>query len=126
MPPLPGILIIEDDSSIRELMAEFLNITGYAVQIAPDGAAALALLDSWHPDLIITDINMPVMDGWQFLEAYRQRPGPHVPVIVCAATASFQERALTAGAVAFIAKPFNITDLLQCVQRHLQRSASMV
>src|SRR5205085_754033 len=105
------ILIIEDDDDIRKVAQEALQAAGYVVRSASDGAAALRLLDEWIPKVILLDIRMPGMDGWDFLARYRDRPGPQAPVIVCAATSFYWKRALEAGAVAFLEKPFNLDNL---------------
>src|SRR5690349_13435048 len=82
MPPTARILVIEDDVNIRDVTVEALEFEGYAVRGADCGTTALRLLDTWSPHVILTDVRMPDMDGWDFLSAYRQRPRPHAPIVV--------------------------------------------
>src|SRR5919199_497806 len=84
------VLVVEDDESIRECVQVVLEDEGYDVIEASDGAAALALLDTVWPDVILLDMLMPGMDGWAFAVAYRQRPGPHAPIVVITAARADQ------------------------------------
>jgi len=113
------ILIVDDDDSIRELMAMALADEGYAVLTAQHGGAALRLLSSNAPGLILLDMRMPVMDGWEFARTYRELPGPHVPIIVVTAAHEVAERAAQVNADAYLAKPFDIDDLLAIVGKHV-------
>lgn len=77
------ILIIEDEPDIREAMAEAITQAGYTVSTAPDGAIGLQVAQTEHPDLILLDIIMPIMDGHQFLEKLRNDPwGRNAKVIM--------------------------------------------
>jgi CheY-like chemotaxis protein len=85
------------------------------------------LLLSWTngpPDLIFLDVMMPVMNGWGFLSAYWERPGPHPAVIVFTTQQHFREHAEAQGAVAFLPKPFDIEALLGLAAAHLAGPAS--
>jgi len=114
-----NVLIIEDDAVVREFYTAALESAGYRVCAAPNGLAALSQIDHDAPDLILLDLLMPVMAGWEFLSLYRERSGPHAPVIVCAATGMFEDSAIKAGATAFLPKPVDLDDLLTAVARHL-------
>jgi CheY-like chemotaxis protein len=116
------ILVIEDDLSIQEFMAMLLEDEGYQVKVANNGLEALDTLHSYKPDLIFLDIAMPVMDGWTFLKTYNNAPA--VPIVALSATANFSVPATTVGLSGFLAKPFNIEDLLDCVIRHLKTGVS--
>src|SRR5262245_21753195 len=98
------ILVVDDDPDILATTLTILQAEGYDVQGASTGRAALGLVDTWLPHLILMDIRMPDMDGWAFLAAYRQRDVPHAPVVVYTATSDYAERALAEGAVAFLNK----------------------
>lgn len=113
------VLVIDDDPATREFFTIALESHGYRVVTAPNGLSALALVDAHQPDVILLDLLMPVMAGWEFLTIYRQRPGPLAPVIVCAATQRFREGALAAGAAAFVAKPVDLDCLLDVIARCL-------
>ena len=109
------VLVIEDDESIRECVQVILEDEGYDVIEASDGAAALALLDTVWPDVILLDMLMPGMDGWAFAVAYRRRPGPHAPIVVITAARDAAARADQIDAAGVLAKPFRVEALLSCV-----------
>lgn len=115
------ILVIEDDGGLRELLSESLSAEGYEVVTAPNGLAALQLLDQQQPQAILLDMRMPVMDGWRFAEAYRQRPGPHAPIIVLSGTMDAADQAAAIKADAFLDKPFTLDDLREIVNFHTSR-----
>ena len=115
------ILVVDDDTSIRGFVEMALDSEGYAVSTATNGAQALQVTDQLRPDLILLDMRMPVMDGWEFAHAYQSRPGPHAPIVVVTAAADARERAKQIHAVDFLAKPFDFDDLVRIVQQFLQR-----
>jgi two-component system, chemotaxis family, chemotaxis protein CheY len=110
------VLIVEDDESIREMLELVLESEGYEVTSASDGAAALALLEQTRPDLILLDMKMPVMDGWEFIARYRALTGAVAPVIVLTAAQDDSRRAAEVGAHGYLAKPFAIDDLLRAMR----------
>lgn len=119
------VFLVEDDEGIQEVVTTALELEGYDSEFAPDGAAALARLarnDLPRPDVILLDMRMPIMDGWQFAEAYRKLPGPHAPVIVFTAARDGAERAAQIRASDILSKPFEIDDLVQMLRRHIRRS----
>jgi two-component system, chemotaxis family, chemotaxis protein CheY len=113
------LLVIDDDQTIREMLEMMLDSEGYDVVTAPHGAAAMALLDQFRPDVILLDMKMPVMDGWTFLKQYRQRPGAKVPIVVLTAAQDDSRRAAEVGADAYLAKPFVIDDLVRVLEQYL-------
>jgi CheY-like chemotaxis protein len=117
MESVPVILVVDDDEAIRTLVAIVLSEEGYDVRQAEHGAAALRLVEQETPALILLDMQMPVMDGWEFAAAYRARPGPHAPIVVCTAATDAQERARQIGADDFLGKPFGIAPLRAIVTR---------
>jgi CheY-like chemotaxis protein len=117
--PAPHILVVDDDASFLNFMAVALTSEGYEVVTAQHGATALALIASFQPDLIILDIRMPMMDGWEFMRQYRELPGPHVPIIALSATATIEAQVHDAGAAAFLPKPFDLNVLLETIARLL-------
>lgn len=107
------VLVVEDDSSIRQVLVEILELEGYAVRTAPDGLAALALLDAWRPDLIVLDLMMPRMDGWHFREVQCQRPVLRdIPVLVLSASRRLEASLTTLAPAAALPKPFDLDELL--------------
>ncbi len=113
------ILVVDDDQDVRTLMQLVLEDEGYAVVTAEHGLAALDAVHRYHPRLILLDLRMPVMDGWQFARAYRALPGRHAPIIVVTAGRDGREKVAEAAADAYIAKPFNVDHLVQVVAAHV-------
>ncbi|CAA9555171.1 MAG: hypothetical protein AVDCRST_MAG88-1052 [uncultured Thermomicrobiales bacterium] len=116
MSPSGPILVVDDDEGIREFVSLVLEDEGYEVLTAPHGAAALALVAHRLPAVILLDMRMPVMDGWQFAQAYRQRPGPHAPIIVVTAAREAGERGTQIDAEGVLPKPFHLAELLALVE----------
>lgn len=114
------VLVVEDDEGIREFVETALSDEGYEVMTAPHGAAALGLLEQRPPAIILLDMRMPVMDGWQFAQAYRAQPGPHAPIIVVTAAREATERAAQIGAEGVLPKPFHLAELLEVVEAHVR------
>jgi two-component system chemotaxis response regulator CheY len=112
------LLVVDDDANIRELVEMVLLDEGYEVVTAPDGATALAMLPRARPDLILLDMKMPVMDGWEFARRYRDVPSPKAPIVVITAAHDAPRRARDVGAESYLAKPFGIDELLQVVDAH--------
>jgi CheY-like chemotaxis protein len=112
------ILVIDDDASIRDMVALLLEDEGYQVSTASDGQEALALLAQTPPDLILLDMKMARMDGWQFTERYRQLDAAQAPVVVMTAAQNAEARATKVAADGFIAKPFDLDALLQVIAEH--------
>ena len=117
------ILVVDDEADIRELLRELLGRAGYDVELAEDGRAGLRALFAAKPDLVVLDVNMPGLDGWQTLE--RVRDVSEVPVLMLTARTGELEkvRGLTRGADDYVTKPFGRQELLARVQALLRRSA---
>lgn len=114
------ILVVERDPHIRELEAHYLNAAGFAVEFALDGNAALAQARSRHPDLIITEILVPHLDGLALCRRLKAAPETaDISVLVFSILAS-RARALEAGADAFLMKPLGEHRLLTTVQELLE------
>jgi two-component system chemotaxis response regulator CheY len=111
------ILVVDDDELILNTVESTLADEGYHVVTAPDGAAALDAIERQEPALILLDMKMPIMDGWAFASAYRRQPEPHAPIVVMTAAADAARRAADVGAEAYLAKPFDLADLLNVVGR---------
>ena len=121
------ILVIDDEASVLSLFGQFLENAGYSVALAPDGQAGLRLLKQQKPDLIITDIMMPEMDGLELLmKVQKQYPG--IPVIAISGgmksqPANFLPQARKFGAQHVFIKPIELSELLNVVQKLLSDSA---
>lgn len=113
--PTKTILVVDDHQLIRFAMAEFLSQFEFKVVMASDGAEALAQLDSCKPDLVITDMTMPILDGRALVAALHARM-PLLPVILMSGNPQSLERQ----SVPTIEKPFEFDELLHLVYRTLE------
>ena len=112
------VLVVDDDEAIGEFVDWVLTDEGHEVTKAENGAVALQLLKGLAPDVILLDMRMPVMDGWQFAEAYRNGGyHPQAPIVVVTAARDATERADEIRADGYLGKPFDIDDLLATVKR---------
>jgi DNA-binding response OmpR family regulator len=121
-----SVLVVDDDADIRGLLRELLGRAGYDVVDSANGREGLRALYASAPDLVLLDVSMPEMDGWQTLE--RIRDVSEVPVIMLTARAAELEkvRGLKAGADDYVTKPFGRQELLARVEAHLRRSGERV
>jgi CheY-like chemotaxis protein len=111
---VPRILVIDDDSDIREVVGEALQFAGYDVITARDGSQGLALARTFRPCLILLDLMMPTMTGWEFRAAQLKDAAlANIPVMVV--TALGHDPDIQVSAV--LAKPFRLDDLLAQVRR---------
>jgi len=113
------ILVVDDDDSIRQIVRFCLSDEGYRVGEAPNGEAALEVLDSVNPELILLDLRMPVMDGWEFARRYRMLPGPHAPIVAFVAALNATEECAELETAAILSKPFDLDELLAAVRAQL-------
>jgi len=118
------ILVVDDDPDIRRLVVELLRRAGHEVDEAPDGRAGLRALHASPPDLVVLDVSMPELDGWQTLE--RIRDLTEVPVLMLTARGEELERVrgLQAGADDYVTKPFGRQELVARVQALLRRAGA--
>lgn len=112
------ILLVDDDDEVRRAIGQFLIGRGHHLQTASDGAEALRFLVDHPPDLVISDIQMPGMDGIAFLKAVR-REFPDLPVILMTGYATVETAiaALRNRAYDYLKKPIQLEELLTCIQR---------
>lgn len=117
------ILIVDDEAGMRELLKDALKLAGFETQAASDGMSALTLLRSYSPDIMIIDINMPLMDGFELVERLR-KTGNEVPVLMLSARADRVDvtRGLTLGADDYVVKPFGLEELVLRLKAILRRS----
>ena len=113
---MKNVLVIDDDPWMRESIADLLAEVGYGVREARNGIEGLDLAVEMRPDLILLDLVMPAMDGWQFREAQRLDARlADIPVIVMSATPPEQGAALD-GVAARLEKPFDPMGLLEAIR----------
>lgn len=119
-----SILIVDDDQSIRDLLRLHLSSAGYEVHVAEDAIAAGYMVLRAPPDLIITDINMPDINGLELVSFVRRNPAyARVPVLIVSTEGSERDRekGLALGADAYLVKPFEPDDLQRIVEDLLDR-----
>ena len=117
------ILVVDDDAEIRELARVILSGGGYAVRTAPSGREGFEEAASSPPDLILLDVNMPDMDGWEVLRLLKADEDlSALPVVMFTVKSELRDKvhALQDGAHDFVTKPFGADELLQRVERILQ------
>jgi CheY-like chemotaxis protein len=107
------VLIVDDEPAIVDLLAQFLEDEGYKVESASDGKTALARITDQRPDLVIADVMMPKMDGFELLDELSENKVGVPVILMSAAVVSRRE------GVPFIAKPFDLGELLDLVNSHL-------
>lgn len=111
------VLIVEDDTATRQVIAEALSDEGFTVVAAHDGAHALRLAAASHPDLILLDVGLPVIDGPGFAARWRQRPdSAGVPIVVISGRPDGREAAKAMAAAAFFGKPLDLGVLSNAVR----------
>ena len=116
-----SILVIDDDESIRELLRLHLSAAGYEVNVAEDAISAGYMVLRSPPDLIITDVNMPHMDGFEFIAALKaDKTVPNIPVIFLTSVEEGDYRGKSLGAVGYVTKPVRSDRLLELVAKHVQ------
>jgi CheY-like chemotaxis protein len=112
----PLVLVVDDQAAILEFVADLLQMSGYAVLTCEDGRAALALLQAHPVRLVISDIAMPRMDGWQLLQAVRADPHWRtLPVVLMSAAHQAPRADALDTSTRFLAKPFHIDELLNLI-----------
>ena len=106
------VLVVDDEVDIRQVLVYVLLDEGYQVDEAPNGEAALELIERQHPDIIILDMKMPGMDGWEFARLYRERYGNRAPIIVLTAAHDAARRGTDISAEGYVPKPFDLDVLV--------------
>jgi CheY-like chemotaxis protein len=111
------VLVVEDDDLNRQSLAEVLEMEGFRVTVAANGAQAVAKLEAELPHLILLDMKMPVMNGWEFLAEIQRRPDwTAIPIIVESAVGE-PEDPLPAGVAMSVTKPYEVDKLLESIRR---------
>jgi two-component system KDP operon response regulator KdpE len=120
--PKGNILVVDDEPQITRVLKTTLSSQGYGVRSASDGEEALNEMKQWPPDLIITDLRMPGIDGLELCR--RVRVDSRVPIIVLSVKGeeSIKVQALDAGADDYVTKPFSVNELLARVRAALRRA----
>src|SRR5205085_6124041 len=114
------ILVVDDDESMRDLLRLHLTAAGYEVQLAEDAIAAGYEVLRDPPDLIISDVNMPHLDGFEFISALKaDKTVPNIPVIFLTTEEEGENRGRGLGAVGYVKKPILVAKLLSVIAQHV-------
>ena len=113
------ILIVDDEGDLRTLLGLCFLRRGHSIVVAGDGAVGLQCVATHAPDLLVTDLNMPVLDGLELLRRLRADGHADLPVIVLTARADQRAAAIAAGADAFLVKPVPLRQLGETAERLL-------
>jgi len=121
MPDPPHILVVDDEPQITRVLRTSLSAQGYDIRVANSGEMALEIMKYWSPNMIITDLSMPSIDGIQLTR--RVRAVSQVPILVLSVRDKEQQKveALDAGADDYVTKPFGMNELLARVRANLRR-----
>ena len=120
----PKVLVVDDNPDILILLRTNLRATGFEPVEAANGEVALEKIESEHPDAVLLDLMMPVMDGWTVLEELQGRDFRPPVIVLSAADASANvERAKGLGVAAYVTKPFDVMALVGLVREVVQRSS---
>lgn len=117
------ILVVDDDPAIRDFVQLALEDEGYDVIVAVDGLDALEAIRNRRPGLILLDMRMPRMNGWEFAEVYRRERSPHAPILIM--TAGRDATLSEIGASGWLGKPFDLDQLIANVRRHFNSPADL-
>jgi CheY-like chemotaxis protein len=119
------VLIVEDEASIREVIREVLEDRGFRVMASANGVEALRMLDWMRPDVVVLDLLMPVMHGWDFMESYVDKTdGQPIPIVVVSVNPALPRSFNRFGVRQIVAKPFDVDDLLDAVEQALSNRAA--
>jgi two-component system, OmpR family, KDP operon response regulator KdpE len=116
------ILIVDDEPQITRVLRTSLDAHGYDLRVANDGDTALQIARDWAPDLMITDLSMPVMDGLELCRRFRLKSNAPIIVLSVKGEERVKVQALDAGADDYVTKPFGISELLARVRANLRRA----
>jgi two-component system KDP operon response regulator KdpE len=116
------ILIVDDEPQITRVLRTSLDAHGYDLRIANDGQTALQIATDWPPDLMITDLSMPAMDGLELCRRFRVKSNAPIIVLSVKGEERTKVQALDAGADDYVTKPFGINELLARVRANLRRA----
>ena len=111
------VLVVEDEEELRTVVADALRDEGFAVETARHGQEALARVQAGPPDVILLDMRMPVMNGWEFVSAYRQQVASPAPIVVMTAARNALEWCREVQAQGCLPKPFDLDAMFEIVER---------
>ncbi len=115
------VLVADDEPAIVEMIRDILEEYGFHVVTAANGSEALRLIEEAEPEVVLLDMNMPVLDGEGFVAAVRER-GLRIPIVIMTAGSSAKRWAAQLGADAYLSKPFELASLVDVTNRFATRS----
>jgi DNA-binding response OmpR family regulator len=118
----PYIMVVDDNQVMLQMLKRILELEGYGVAIVADGNSALALLQKCKPDLVILDIMLPGLDGYQVLSLIRQHSDVPVIMLTVRCEVASLHKALALGADDYVRKPFRTRELMARIQAKLRRA----
>ena len=121
-----SVLVVEDDRNIAELLQMYLEKEGYAVTVAHDGGQGVEKYRAIHPDLVLLDVMMPVMDGWAVCKLIRSEGSTPVIMLTAKGETDDKVQGLRSGADDYITKPFEMKEVLARIEAVLRRSGNVV
>jgi two-component system cell cycle response regulator DivK len=120
----PRVLVIEDNVDMREFLARVLDRQGYDFLEAGDGEEGLAIARAQQPDLILMDISLPALDGFEVTRQLKQDAAMgHIPIVAVTAHArpADEQRALEAGCDGYLSKPYSLRDFVALIEKHIKQ-----
>jgi CheY-like chemotaxis protein len=111
------VLIVEDDLDLATALQQILGRCGFQTTLAANGVEALDAVAARMPSVILLDMRMPIMDGWEFAREFSLRHGRAAPIIVMTAAENARERAAEIGAADVVPKPFEVKHLIAAIRR---------
>lgn len=118
------ILVVDDEPNVLRSLMQYLTIEDFEVETASHGEEALEKVDSFRPELILLDVMMPNMDGFEVLDAIKKKPGhDKTPVIMLTAKDQSSDvlKGYQSGATSYLVKPFNLDELVETINQTLER-----
>jgi CheY-like chemotaxis protein len=116
----PKILLVDDNAVVRDMLVDLVGSLGYVADAASGGAEALALFDRNRYDIVLTDLLMPGMSGWEVLAAVRQRD-PRMPVVIITGTPAVGDPRASQPGVAVLKKPVDVKALNETIKEKLSQ-----
>ena len=121
------MLVVDDEPNVLKSLAQYLTIEDFEVEMASNGMEALEKVESFCPELILLDVMMPGMDGFEVLEKVKEMP-QHVDTPIIMLTAKDQSsdvlKGYQSGATSYLVKPFNLDELVETINQTLERARS--
>ncbi|HEY41329.1 MAG TPA: response regulator [Dehalococcoidia bacterium] len=118
----PLIMVVDDDPDMLNLLKDLLWLEGFEVHGTRDSREAIALLDEWHPDLVLLDVVMNELDGFQVLDLIRERSNVPVVMVTGRCESPTLRKALNLGADDYVTKPFSAVELVARIKAKLRRA----